>query len=182
MKSIDFIKIAIKDYKTVGAVMLSSKYVIKKIVKQIKPEYKYIVEYGAGNGVITREILKVLPKDGRVVAIELNKPLFHKLAEIKDSRLIVLNGDIVKISGKLLDLDLPRIDAIISGIPFSFIKPDKRKEVLANTYQSIADGGRIIIYQTSLLVLPKLKKLFEKVKYSLELRNLPPFFIIVGDK
>ena len=80
-----------------GAVFLSSKHAVKSVVKQLKPGYKYIVEYGAGNGNITREILKKIPASGRVVAIELNKPLFKKLSEIKDKRLLALNKDVIKV-------------------------------------------------------------------------------------
>ena len=73
MKPIDFIKIAMKDYKKVGAITLSSRHTIRRVLRGLKPGYKYIVEYGAGNGVVTKEILKHLPADGRVVAIELNE-------------------------------------------------------------------------------------------------------------
>lgn len=182
MKPIDFIKIVIKDYKTIGAITLTSKQTIKRIVKEIKPEYKYIVEYGAGNGVITSEILKKIPSDGRVVAIEINEPLFKKLSELKDPRLTVLRGNIIDISENMQSLGLPRIDAVISGIPFSFLKAADRKNVLEKTAEALAPGGRFIIYQTSLLVLPKLKKLFKRTRYSLELRNIPPYFVMIAEK
>lgn len=182
MRPIDFIKIAIKDYKTVGAVTVTSKYAIRRIIKQLKPEYKYIVEYGAGNGVITRELLKVIPPDGKVVALELNNSLFRKLSEIKDDRLIFLHKNVINVSRDFSFLGLPRIDAVISGIPFSFLKRTERLEIFKNTHDSLADGGRFVVYQTSLLVLPILKKNFRKVRYRLELRNIPPYFIMTGEK
>lgn len=182
MKSLDFIKIAIQDYKKVGAITISSKYAIRTILKALKPEYKYIVEYGAGSGVITKEILKILPSNGKIVALELNRSLFKKLSEIKDSRLVVLNADVVKVSKNLKKLDLPQIDAIISGIPFSFLKSSIRKEILNNTYGGIAKGGRFIAYQTSFLIVSAMKKIFKKVNSRLELRNIPPYFVMVGEK
>ena len=182
MRKLDFLKIAVKDYKTVGAVFSSSKHAVKAVAKQLKPEYKYIVEYGAGSGVITKEILNKISTNGRVVAIELNKSLFKKLSEIKDKRLLVLNEDVVKVSKKLGKLGLPKIDAIVSGIPFSFLKSAVRKEVLKNTQKGISEGGRFIAYQTSLLTFSYMKKLFKKVRSRFELRNMPPYFIIVGDK
>ncbi|MDP3696810.1 MAG: rRNA adenine N-6-methyltransferase family protein [Candidatus Taylorbacteria bacterium] len=182
MRSIDFIKIALKDYKTIGAVTLSSKYAVRRIIKQLKPNHKYIVEYGAGNGVITREILKVIPSDGKVVAIELNNHLFKKLLEIKDRRLLSLHKNVVDVSRDFSSLGLPKIDAVISGIPFSFLKSLERKEVIKNTYAGLTDGGQFIVYQTSLLLLPLLKKFFKKTSYRLELRNIPPYFIMIGEK
>ena len=182
MKKLDFIKIAIKDYKTVGAVFLSSKHAVQSVIKAIKPEYKYIVEYGAGNGVITKEILKVIPARGKVIAIELNKALFKKLSEVKDPRLLALNKDVVNVSKNLRKLGLPQIDAVISGIPFSFLKSSVRKEVLKNTHGRLTKGGRFIIYQASPLAFSVMKKLFKKVRSRLELRNIPPYFIIIGEK
>lgn len=182
MKPIDFIKIAVRDYKTVGAVTLSSKHVVKRIVKQLKPEYKYIIEYGSGSGVITKEILRLIPKDGKVIAVELNPHLFKELKKIDDSRLVALNKNIVDVAEDFSGLGLPRIDAVISGIPFSFISKDKRRVLILNTHDSLTMGGRFIVYQTSLLMLPPIKRLFHKVRYFLELRNLPPYFIIIAEK
>lgn len=182
MKPIDFIKIAIKDYKRVGAITISSKHTIKRIIKELKPGCKYIVEYGAGSGVITKEILKILPSDGRVIALELNYNLFKALSGIKDKRLTPLYKNVIQVSRDFLPFGLPRIDAVISGIPFSFLKKAERKEVVKNTHDGLAEGGRFIVYQTSLLALPILKKNFKKVRYRLELRNLPPYFIMMGEK
>lgn len=182
MNPIDFIKIAVKDYKKVGSVTVSSQYTIRRIVKEIKPEYKYIVDYGAGNGVVVREILKVLPSDGKIVALELNQELFEALSKIGDSRLISVKEDVVHLSKKLSSLGLPRIDMVISSIPLSFLKDSDRKELIRNTHSSLAHGGRFVIYQYSLLVLPFLKKTFRKVRYRLELRNVPPYFVMVGEK
>ncbi len=162
--------------------MLSSKHAVKRIIKQLKPEYKYIIEYGAGSGVITKEILRLIPKDGKVIAVELNRHLFNELKKIDDPRLVALNKDVVNVAEDLSGLGLPRIDAVISGIPFSFIDKDKRSVLVLNTRDSLAIGGRLIVYQTSLLMLPAIKRLFHKVRYFLELRNLPPYFIIIAER
>lgn len=182
MHPIDFIKIAVKDYKKVGSVTVSSQYTIRRIVKEIKPGYKYVVDYGAGNGVVVREILKVLPPDGKVVALELNHDLFEALSKIDDPRLIPVKDDVINLSKKLSSLGLPRIDMVISSIPLSFLKDAERKELIKNTYDSLTAGGRLVVYQYSLLILPVLKKLFHKVRYRLELRNVPPYFVMVGEK
>src|SRR3989344_3872955 len=182
MKHSKFLKIATKEFKEVGAVMPSSKHAIRAILKHLKPEYKYIIEYGAGSGTITREILKALPSDGKILAVELNKKLFEELSKIKDSRLKVTNDNAVDVSKNLGVLDWPRIDAVISGIPFSFLKSPERKEIIKNTHDFLSLGGRFIVYQISLLALPLLKKSFKKIKKYFELRNIPPYFIMVGEK
>lgn len=182
MKPVDFIKIALKDYKTIGAVVVTSKFAVRMVVNQLKPKYKYIVEYGAGSGVVTKEILKILPSDGKIIALELNNDLFKKLSEIQDPRLVILHKNVIGVSRDLASLGLPRVDAVISGIPFSFLKSSERKEVIRNTYLGLADGGRFIVYQASLLILPLLKKFFKKVNSRIELRSIPPYFVMVGEK
>ncbi len=182
MKPIDFIKIAIKDYKKVGAITISSKHTIKMVLKALKPDYKYIVECGAGNGIMIKEILKKLPRDGKIIGIELNESLFHELEKIKDQKFTPLNGDAIALISNLKTLGLPRVDAVISSIPLSFFKGDQRRKLIVETAHAITDGGRFIIYQYSLLALPLMKKAFKKVHYGLELRNIPPYFVMVGEK
>ena len=182
MKPIDFIKIAVRDYKKVGALTISSRHTVRMVLKALKPDYKYIVEYGAGNGVLVKEILKRLPDDGRLIGIELNESLFRELEKIKDPRFIPLNGDAAALVSDLETLGLPRIDAVISSIPLSFLKSDQRKKLIVETAKAITDDGRFIVYQYSLLVLSLMKKSFKKISYSLELRNIPPYFVMVGEK
>ncbi|MEK7593332.1 MAG: rRNA adenine N-6-methyltransferase family protein [Patescibacteria group bacterium] len=179
---LNFIKTAIKDFK-VGALTPSSKYVVKKILKEIKPEYKYIVEYGPGDGIITKEILKILPQDGRLIAIELNLNFINELKKIKDKRLKIIHGDAVKISKNIDKLGLPRIDAIISGIPCSILKLKDKKELIKNTYDILTKSGLFIIYQNIPLIFSELNKVFKKsISWHFEPRNFVPYFIMVAEK
>lgn len=182
MKPLDFIKIAVKDYKKVGAVTITSQHTIKRVLKVLKPEYKYIVEYGAGNGVITKELLKALPADGKLIAIELNGQLFGELSKIKDPRLKAVHGDVLSESKDFSQLGLPRLDAVISSLPLALLSGKQREQLIENTYQGLVYGGRFIVCQYTLIVLPVLKNKFKKVSYSLEVRNLLPYFVMVGEK
>lgn len=182
MANLNFIKTAIKDFK-VGALTPSSKYVVKKIIKEIKPEYKYIIEYGPGDGIITKEILKIMPQNGRLIAVELNRNFINELKKIKDERLRIIFGNAVKISENLDKLNLPRIDAIVSGIPCSILKPKERKELIKNTYNILTESGVFIIYQNIPLIFSELNKVFKKsISWHFEPRNFIPYFIMVAEK
>jgi len=181
MSGFNFLKMAIRDYK-VGAITVSSKYVVQSLMKQISPAYKYIVEYGAGDGIVTKEILKQLPPDGQLIAFELNKDFASELNKINDKRLRVLNDDVIVASRDLKKLGLPRIDAVISGIPFTLIKPKDRERVVSNTYSAVNPGGMFLVYQYSPLIFPLLKKFFKKIDISFEPRNFLPYFIMRAEK
>ena len=91
-KNHSFLKNAILG-KKVGAISVSSKYVIKRVLKEIEGEnYKNIVEYGPGDGVLTRELLKLLPRDGKLVVIETDNNFIKHLEKIRDKRLTVIRG------------------------------------------------------------------------------------------
>lgn len=181
MKKTSFIKTVLKDHR-VGALTASSKYTIRTMLKRVKGTHRYIVEYGAGNGVITKKMLDLLPKDGMLVAIETNAELLKELRAIADPRLKVIHGDVAKHAKDLLALGVPSVDLVVSGIPFSFFKPDVRTQIVAHTYRQLSPGGTFLVYQFSPLVLPILKKYFRKVKLYYEVRNLFPYFIMVAEK
>ena len=183
MSKVHFLKTALKDYK-VGAFTPSSNFVVKQILKKLPHHSRTcIVEYGAGDGVITKALLEHMPRDGRLVAIEMNPRFIASLKKIHDSRLEVIHGDVLKVCRGLSNLNLPRIDAVISGIPFSFLHSSERHLVAQRTFEELSEHGRFILYQISPLMLPYLKRYFKKkIDLSLEVRNFPPYFIMTAEK
>ena len=181
MNQFDFLKTAFSDYR-VGAIAASSRYAVRRVAANLPAGAKYAVEYGAGEGSMTRGILENLPENGRLMAVELNRDFWPALESIKDERLKLLNNDVLELSGRLKNLGLPKVDAIVSGIPFSFFSPSRRRKITEQTAEGLSEGGVFIVYQYSLLILPILKKYFREVKVSFEPRNLPPYFIMTAKK
>ncbi len=183
MSKVHFLKTALQDYK-VGALTPSSNFVVKQIVKKLPHHSRAcIIEYGAGDGVITKALLEHMPPDGKLIAIEMNPHFITLLKKIRDPRLQIIDGDVLKICKDLSVLKLPRIDAVISGIPFSFFNSNERHIIAKQTFQKLSEHGRFILYQVSPLMFPYLKKYFKKkINLSLEVRNFPPYFIMVAEK
>lgn len=181
MNKLQFLKNATNDYR-IGALTASSKYVIRKLVQELKHSSKHIIEYGAGDGAITKCILKHLSPNGKMVVIESNEKFIKELKKIEDKRLITVHDDVKIISSNLAKLNLPNIDTIISGIPFSFFDKETRKNIVLNTYNALAKGGKFIVYQNSPLLFPVLKKVFKRVHVSFEPRNFLPYFIMIAEK
>ncbi len=181
MNAIDFVKTALKDYK-VGAITVSSKYVVHNVICQLKKNCKYVIEYGAGDGTMTKELLNHLPNNGLLYAFELNKDFIYELNKIQDKRFHLISQDVIGGSKNLRNLNLPRIDAIVSSIPFTLFSSQNRERIIRNTYASLPPRGQFIVYQYSPLVYPLLKKYFRKVKISFEPRNFLPYFIMSVEK
>jgi phospholipid N-methyltransferase len=159
-----------------GSVIPSSRFLISHIMRQIAwKEARVIVEYGPGVGTITGEMLKRLRPDGHLVVIETNSDFVEYLSSsVSDARLHVVHGSAADTDRILGELGLDAADYIISGIPFSMMKPEVVEEVVRVTRDSLRPGGAFLVYQFSDAVLPYLRKFFSHIRQELELLNIPP--------
>lgn len=169
----------------VGDVAPSSSYVIKRVIEALPKGVKTIVEYGPGDGIITKELLKQLPADGRLLAIELNKEFIEKMKKIKDPRLTVVDGNAVRAHEIVQENNTGPIDAVVSGIPFTFsyffIPNEVKRAIFESTRKLLRSKGVFIQYQSSLLMKRFLRDHFS-ITYVYEPRNFPPYFIIRSEK
>lgn len=183
-----FFKEGLKNYGEVGAWVPSSRYIVQRILRALEPTDRFIIEYGAGDGIITKALLRHLPADGKIIAVEINKDLAGEIQRVNDSRLRVLHDDARHVSRRLSELGLPRIDAVICGVPLSTRALFNRniratqEEIIANSSAAMAPGGRFIFYQHTPVALPALKRFFSDVKWHFEPRNFLPYLVMVARK
>ncbi|NUM25062.1 MAG: hypothetical protein HUU49_00385 [Candidatus Buchananbacteria bacterium] len=179
--AINFIKTALTDYR-VGALTRSSHFVARRVVQELLPAYRRIVEYGPGDGAITKLLLQQLPADGKILAIESNPDFARGLKNIADVRLQVVEALAQEVSKDFAAFGWQKIEAVFSGIPFSFLNPDLRQRIVDQTYNALEPGGIFLVYQYSTLMAPYLKKRFKKVVVKFEPRNFPPYFLMIAKK
>lgn len=169
-----FLKIVLTDFRNAAMLAPTSKYAIARLLKQLAPGTRTVIEYGPGDGVITRKILDTLPPDGRLIAVEINPEFVACLQHIKDPRLEVIQGDVLELAR-----DFPKVDAIISGIPFSFFSAEKKEAIVRLTAKTLKDGGVFIPYQYSPLLQKSLRRFFDETDWTMEIRNLPSVMFIM---
>src|SRR3989338_8286046 len=175
MTPIQFIQTAVRDYR-VGALTKSSPYVVMEILRALPPHARYVVEYGPGDGVVTRALLQQLPANGQLVVIERNAEFMRELRAIGDPRLRIVHGDVVQHSRALWSLGIPQVDAVVSGIPCTFFDPVTRDAIVRGTHTAIGEHGVFIVYQYTTLMRAILRKHFRSVTTRLEPINFPPYF------
>ena len=167
----------------VAAIHPSSKYLVARVVRAVEQgRPRVIVEFGAAEGVMTKRILKGLPRDGLLAAVERNAGFYKDLAEIKDARLRTACGDVRDIKKILAGMGVGKADCFVSGIPFSFLSPAERAALLHEVYCQLQHGGRFVAYQCTTHLIPLLRKQFQQVKMELEIRNMPPHFVFTAIK
>jgi phospholipid N-methyltransferase len=181
MSLLSFLRVALRDFGGVGAVTPTSKYVIKSVLKQLPAIPGDVLEYGPGDGVLTKELLKRLSPDGRLLAIERNAEFAKKTADIADARLVAVEGDVMDAASHAAKNHFGLFDAVVSNVPFTMFPSETKKEIVAKTYDLLKPGGVFVIFQYSRLMLPYLKEKFS-VRVSYDPRNLPPYFIMTARK
>lgn len=174
-----FFKTAVKNLRSVGAIAPTSRWAIGLLLNQINPPVKCLLEYGAGGGAITRELLSRLAADGRLIAVELVDEFVSELRRLNDSRLTVVHDDIFRVLPSLADVS-PEV--VVSGIPLSYQSREERERLVAETWRLLKTGGMFLVYQTTPLVFPLLRRHFRRVELLFEPRNLPPCFIMAARK
>src|SRR5438874_11622792 len=144
---------------------------------------RVIAEYGPGEGVHSREISRRMCPDSHLLLFELDRAFARDLERqfAGDRRVRVIHGDAASLPHELQRRRIDSCDYILSGIPFSLLKIEKKRSLLLTTHDDLAPGGSFIIYQ----VTNELKQhatLFEHAESEYFLQNIPPMFITVFQK
>lgn len=173
----------LKNPKLIGAVAPSSKFLVKSIVKEVDPEEaSYVVEFGAGQGHITRALLKKLHKNQKLFAFEVNKKFIEGLKKIEDERLTVIEEDAENIQKELERRNIPKADYIVSALPLTMWQKEKTAAILKASSDVLTNKGKFIQYAFYLRNYSQFKQYFARIKLKYTLLNIPPNFVYVCSK
>jgi len=174
MAGVDFFRAFLRNWKEVGWPLETSRTATRKICSTIDLRHaRRVVEIGAGTGALTRELLKGLSDDGRLVVFEINEALCRHLRRIEDSRLTVYNASGFLVSQMLSE----KADVVISAVPIATQSDILIERFYRGVQRVLREGGCCIQLQLSLLSYPKLKKLFRTVDIGFTIMNTAPMFI-----
>ena len=144
-----------------------------------------VAEYGPGEGCHTREMLKRAHPESKFLLFELDPEFCQDLERqfADDPRVTVINGDCATLPEELARQNLSHCDYVLSGIPFSILEINKKRQVLRETYKALVPGGDFIIYQvTNELRAHCVPDIFPRADSEYCLINVPPMFITVFHK
>jgi superfamily II DNA/RNA helicase/phospholipid N-methyltransferase len=179
MSTFSFLKEGLRNLKTTGTITRSGTALCKAAIDRIDFEKaRVIVELGAGDGVITRHILKHLRDDGVLLAFEVAEELCEEMKAINDPRLIVVNdsaeyiGDYLKQAGKRF------ADHIVSAIPFAALPEELGKNIVSEAKKHLRYGGQYNQVHYSLKTKSYYEQAFGNVDTKWVALNLPPAYVL----
>lgn len=170
-----FIINAIRDFKQTGSLFRSSKALAKKLVKPLCSDKPLnIIELGAGDGIVTKHILKKTSKTSKLHSFEINEKFVSKLHQIEDNRLVIHHSCV---SNLISIFSKNEIDYVISSLPLANIEAHFKEELTKNIKYILKPQGVLIQYQYAKSDLKLLEYNFPKINTSYCINNLPPAFI-----
>jgi len=175
----NFFKEAVKNYKTSGTVVPSSRFLANKMLKPIDfSKANLIVELGPGNGAVTKFILESLEPNTTLVCFEINDVFYKELQKIKHPQLKVLKVSAENIEEELKKIGFINADYVVSSLPLSILPKELSISILNESFKVLKEKGLFIQFQYSLFYYKELKRIFGKhISLSFEPINFPPAFI-----
>jgi phospholipid N-methyltransferase len=183
-KKITFFKEAVKSMKTSGSFVPSSKFLVRRILKNIDFEKStVIVEYGPGNGAITKEILKRLNPNAILLSFEINDVFYDNLKKSDNKQLVALKVSAEDVQKEVEKLGFKKVDTIISSLPLSILPKELAKDIIKKSHKILKDKGQFVQFQYSVNFLKQFKVIFKnKVELEFEPLNFPPAFVYICEK
>jgi len=170
-----FLRGFLRQPSLIGSVIPSSRFLERRVVEAAGITHsRTVVELGPGTGGTTRAILRALPRQAHLLAIEINPDFVNYLKTHPDPRLNVYLGSAEHIRGALATLDHTRPDAVVSGIPFSTMPAEVGRKILREIWDCLVPGGRFVAYQLMHRVAFLEPLLLGDPHVQLEPLNVPP--------
>ncbi len=171
-----FLRSMISHPRRVGAVWPTSRWAVRDLLDMGDlPAARTVVEFGAGTGVYTEEILERLHPEGTFLAFEIESDLASAVAaRLKDPRLRVINDSAVYVDDYLEGV---KADYIVSSVPFTSLPANVRRSLLEAARGALAPDGQMLVLQYSTTVLPDLERTFNRIRRRFSPLNIPPAFL-----
>ena len=183
--SVLFFKRFLKRPLQIASIIPSSQALVERVASKIDfNRARVIAEYGPGEGVHSRALAQRMRPDAQLWLFELDPAFSRDLTRqfADDPRILVINANAGTIRSELAQRGIPFCDYIISGIPFSILEIEKKRNLLRETHDALAPGGAFIIYQVTNELRQHAVDFAPDSDSEYFLQNIPQMFITVFRK
>jgi phospholipid N-methyltransferase len=188
---ITFAMEALADFRTVGAVAPSSRYLTRAMVDPLPlRRAQVVVELGCGTGAVTQELLSEMPRKSVLLAFEINPRFSRYLREkITDPRLVVITTSAENIREEVHRRGFKHVDAVASSLALTLMSDQLKHDILSESGGVLHRSGVFTQYlylhgiqwqggKPGLFAGGRmLRKHFRDVAQTIVWPNLPPAFV-----
>ena len=195
-----FLRESFRKIRVTASVLPSSRFLATAMLDQVNfRKVRNLVELGSGTGAITQEILRRLPPDSRLFALEINHYFVRHLRTCcHDPRLTVLHADASDLLSQLAAHNAGTVDVVISSLGLTSMTSEHRAGIVRQAEACLAPAGVMMQFQylTSLTPVPDLpnrqlrrfqegeflRRYFRSVSAKPVFLNLPPALVFTCRK
>ena len=195
-----FLRESVRTIRVTASVFPSSRFLTAAMLDQVDfRKACTVVELGSGTGVMTREILRRMTSDSRLIALEINRNFVqHLRSSCQDRRLTVLHADAADLLNQIQAHDAGSIHAVISSLGLTGMDMELRMRIVTQVEACLAPGGIMTQFQYLTSVAPVsnlpilqirlfqerkfLKSYFPTITAKRVLLNLPPAVVFTCRK
>lgn len=178
-----FLSSAVRSPSVIGAVAPSGP-ALSDLLASVAPAggEPIVVELGPGTGVVSAALRRRLPAGARHVAIEIDSGMVDHLRRSRPW-LEVVEGNALHLQKLLADLGVDRVDAAVSGLPWTLFSREAQVGIIEQITRVLAPGAVFTTFAYShVRRLPTqrrfravLDETFDEVRVTPTVwRNLPP--------
>ncbi|MGE5343668.1 MAG: class I SAM-dependent methyltransferase [Candidatus Omnitrophota bacterium] len=190
-----FIQEAVNDFRKTAAIVPSSRYLTRAMVKPLGlNRADVVVELGVGTGAMTKEILRSLTPDSTLIGFEDNPVFFDYVAgHFSDPRMIIVNASAEKAPMILEQLGCSRVDAVISSLGLGYMTEKERHCILEGIAGCLKEEGIFTHFQyfhglqlkegrlSRFRIGELFQRYFGSVHRNLVWRNIPPAYVYISN-
>ena len=172
----------LKNPRDIGAVAPSGVFLARKMMAPIQfDRADSIVEYGPGTGSFTGELVKRKRRETKLLLIEQNPAFFRQLKKAYGGQegVFLANGSAEHVNQYMAQYGMKQADYIVSGLPFTSLPVQTSENILRATQKAIGSQGHFLTFQYSMAKKDFFQQYFNVSHSILEVRNLPPAFVLV---
>ena len=169
-----FYKVLFKNPRAMGSAFPSSRYLARKIASYIPEDiHEYVVELGAGTGVITKALLRKGIPHHRIIIVE-SAPALAKSLQKRFPQIPIIQGNAMDLVN-LLGEKKHNVRVIVSSIPLLSLLPEEKNRVIEQIEKTLKPGSYYIqyTYGTKQSAFEK-KHHFQKIASTWVWLNVPP--------
>ncbi len=143
MHPLTFAMQALADFRAVGAVTPSSRYLTRAMVDPLPlRNARVVVELGCGTGTVTRALLNAMPRQSTLLAFEINARFSRLLQEtITDPRLVVLTTSAENVREEVHRRGFQHVDAVASSLALTLMPAQLKHDILSESSGVLHSSG-----------------------------------------
>ncbi|MFT4269541.1 MAG: methyltransferase domain-containing protein [Pantoea sp.] len=165
----NFVHQFIRNPRKMGSITPSSAALCRTMTDAVNWDRSLrIAELGAGDGVLTRQILQRMSPQAQLDVFEISPELVKTLRALPDDRMQVRACSAEYLSGEY--------DAIFSGLPLLSLPVTTRDAILQAVHDALGPRGVFVQFQYTSLTQPSLSRYFTWQRQRV-LKNVPPAWV-----